>query len=142
MRLIRVAAAEDRSCVVKDADLVLFLASSPEIETIGVVHQGENAAADGSSRRTSVASLFPGCMKGANLGGLLNVEGLTGLIPFERGRLHVHAELGGPDGGRIGRRPPPDTIAQSFGVGLHAQQPGWIGKHRARVWLGKALAAQ
>ena len=30
-----------------------------------------------------MASLLPGCAKGANLGGLLDVERLTGLIEFE-----------------------------------------------------------
>src|SRR5579863_5744070 len=73
-----VATAENCSCgFVKIADLVLFLTSSSEIESITIVDQGKNTAADGNARGTDVASFLPGCTKGANLRGLLNAERLT-----------------------------------------------------------------
>ena len=79
-----VATAENRPCVfVKKADLVLFLNSSSEIGTITIVDQGKDTAADGNARSADVASLLPGCTKGANLRGLLDVERLTGLVEFE-----------------------------------------------------------
>ena len=84
IRLGGIAAAEDRACgFVKEADLVRFLASSSEIGAITVVDQREDAAADGNARSASVARLLPGGAKGANLGGLLDVERLTGLVEFE-----------------------------------------------------------
>ena len=76
--------AEDRPCgFVKEADLVLFLTSSSEVGTITVVDQREDTAADGNAWNASVAGLIPSCAKGANLGGLLDVERLTGLVEFE-----------------------------------------------------------
>ena len=89
-----------------------------------------------------MAGLFPGGAKGTNLGGLLDMERLTGLIEFEGRRLQVHSKPGGPDSGRIGTCTPPDPITQSFGVGLETQQPRWIGKHRTWVRLSKSLAAK
>jgi hypothetical protein len=83
IRLSSVAAAEDRPCgFVKEADLVLFLTSSSEIGTITVVDQREDTSADGNAGNASVASLLPSCAKGSNLGGLLDVEWLTGLVEF------------------------------------------------------------
>src|SRR5579863_405255 len=127
-----VATAENCSSgFVKIADLVLFLTSSSEIESITIVDQGKNTATDGNARGTDVASFLPGCTKGANLRGLLNAERLTGLIEFEGRGLQIHAELGGPNGCGIRSRPPPDTIAQSFSVRLKAQQPRRSGGERS-----------
>ena len=42
----------------------------------------------------------------------------------------------------IGAGAPPDALAQAFGMRLEAQQAGRVGKHRLRIGLGEALAAQ
>src|ERR1039458_2852259 len=74
IRLRGVTAAEDRACVFFDeTDLVAFVAGSTEIETITLVGERKDTAADGDARRTSVTSLLPGGAKDANLGGLLDV---------------------------------------------------------------------
>ena len=84
VRFSSVATAEDGSCVlVKEADLVLFLTSPSEIGAITIVDQREDTAANGNARSPSVSSLLPGCAKDANLGGLLDVKRLPGLIEFK-----------------------------------------------------------
>ena len=48
----------------------------------------------------------------------------------------------GPLGGLPGAGTPPDPLAQTVGVRLDPEQPGWVGEHRPRVRLGKALALE
>jgi len=84
IRLGSVAPTEDRPGIfVKEADLILLLASSSEVSTVTFVDQREDTAADRNARSASVASLLPSRLKGTNLGGLLDVEWLTGLVEFE-----------------------------------------------------------
>src|SRR5690606_35800256 len=46
-----------------------------------------------------------------------------------------------PFGGRRRRCTPPDAVAQALRIRLKSQQAGRVGKHRARIRLGKALTA-
>ena len=81
IRLGGIAAAEDRPCLLVDkADLVLVLAPAAEIGAIAIVHQREDAAADRDARLARMAGLLPGGAEGPDLGGLLDVEGLSGLV--------------------------------------------------------------
>src|ERR1700754_3247147 len=89
-----------------------------------------------------MASFLPCSAVGPDLRGLLQVEGLTGLVVLERRTLQVHAEPGGPDRRRVRAGAPPDPLAQAFRMRLDAQQTGRVGKHRSRIWLGKAFTAQ
>jgi hypothetical protein len=82
--LCGVAAAENRpSAFVEETNCVLFLRASSEIRAIAVIEQRENAAANGNARSARVPSLLPGCSKGANLRGLLDVKRLTALVELE-----------------------------------------------------------
>src|SRR5580692_2060852 len=74
VRFSGVGTAEDRSRgFVKEADLVLFFAASPEIGAITIVGQCEDTAADRNAWSASMARFLPCGAKGANLGGLLDV---------------------------------------------------------------------
>src|ERR1700739_1023876 len=60
MRLGGITAAEDRPCpLVDESDLVIIFAPAPEIGAITIVHQREDAAADGDPRLASQARLLP-----------------------------------------------------------------------------------
>src|SRR5690348_6432548 len=80
----RIAASEGRAGAwVDESDLVLIVALASEIGAVAIVHQGDDAAADRNPRFTRVAGLFPGGAVGTDLGGLLNVEGFSGLVALE-----------------------------------------------------------
>ena len=82
-----VAAAEDRpSLLVDKADLVLFLAVAPEIGMVPIIDQREDTAAY-RDPWFAPAPLFPGGAEGPDLGGLLDVERLAGLVVLERRTL-------------------------------------------------------
>lgn len=66
--------------LVDKADLVLLVAPASEVGTIAIVHQCEDAAADRDTRFAHMAGLLRGGAESANLGGLLNVERLSGLV--------------------------------------------------------------
>jgi hypothetical protein len=69
-----VASAEDRPGVfVDEADVVLFLCTPSKVGAIAVIHQREDAPADGDARRSRVPGLFPCCAKAADLRSLLDV---------------------------------------------------------------------
>src|SRR6201999_4211943 len=97
----------------------------------------DDAAADGDARVAGMAGLFPRLTVGANLRGLLDVEGLAGLVVLERRALQVHAELCRPDRGRVGAGAPPDAFAQAFRERLETEQARRVGEHRARGWRGQ-----
>src|SRR5438270_11342114 len=78
----------------------------------------------------------------ADLARLLDLKGLARLVLLERGALQVHPVLRGPDRGRVGRRAPPDAVAQSRGVWLQPKQAGRVGKHGSRIGPGEAFAFQ
>src|SRR5216684_1113131 len=100
-----VRAAEDGPRVRVDvADLV----------PVAGVDEREDAAADRYAWLTPMSSVLPRLTIGVNLLALLYVERLARLIIFERRTLEIHAQLRGPLGGRVGTRPPPDSLAQSF----------------------------
>ncbi len=80
-----ITTAENRPCVFFDeADLVPFLASSPEVRPITIVNQGKDTSADGDSRSAGVARFLSGFTKSADLRGLLDMEGLARLVELER----------------------------------------------------------
>ena len=137
-----IAAAEDGALFgLDEAEMVLAVAAA-EIGAVAVVDQREDAAADRDARRRVMAGFLPGGAVGADLLGLLDVEGLAALVELERRALQVHAELGRPFGRGVGGRAPPDALAQPFRMRLEAQQAGRVREHRPRIGLGKALAAQ
>src|SRR4051812_43311680 len=113
-----------------------------EIGAIAIVHERENGAADRDPGLARVARLFPGGAVRPDLVGLLQMEGLAGFVVLERRALQVHPELCRPDRGGVRAGAPPDPLTQAFRMRLEAKQPGWIGKHRLRIWLRKAFAAQ
>ncbi len=85
IRLGGVAAAEDRPRpLVDEPDLVLALAFMSEIGAIAIVDQREDAAADRNPWLARMAGLLPGGAVGADLGCLLDVESLAGLVVLER----------------------------------------------------------
>src|SRR5450631_2101854 len=143
IRLGRIAAAEDRPRpLVDESDLVLSLTLVSEIGPVAIVDQGEDAAADGDAWLSSMACLLPGGAVGPDLGGLLQVEGLACFVVLERRALQVHPEFRGPYRRGIRPGPPPDAVAQAFGMGFEPEQAGWIWKHRTRIGWREALAAQ
>jgi hypothetical protein len=73
---------------------------------------------------------------------LLDVERLARLVGLQRRAHQVHALLGRPARGRVGRGAPPDAVAQARRVRLDAQQAGRVGEHRSRVGLGEPLALE
>ena len=89
-----------------------------------------------------MAGLLPGGAEGADLGGLLDMERLAGLVVLQRRTLQVHAKLGSPDRRGVGAGPPPDPVTQARRIRLEAQRAGRIWKHRPRVRLRETLAAQ
>src|SRR5580698_81074 len=83
VRLSSIAAAEDcPRLFVKETDLVLFVRASSEVGTIAIIEQREDTPANRNARSSRVTSILPGGAKGANLGGLLDVERLPGLVEF------------------------------------------------------------
>src|SRR5260370_20809188 len=96
------------------ADLVPVAGVSAKVRAVAIVDERENAAADRHARLTLVPGVLPRLTIGVNLLALLYVERLARLIIFERRTLEIHAQLPGPLGCRVGTRPPPDSLAQSF----------------------------
>jgi len=138
-----VRAAEDGPRVRVDVpDLVLVTGVATEVRPVAVVDEREDAAADRHAWLTLVSGVLPRLTIGVNLLALLYVERLAGLIIFERRALEIHAQFRGPPGRRVGTRTPPDPLAQSFCIGLEAQQPRRIGKHGPWVGFREALASQ
>jgi hypothetical protein len=83
-RLGDVASAEDGAGgAVDGADLVGLVAAAAEVGAVAVVYEGEDAAADGDTGDAGVAGFGPGGAEGADLRGLLDVEGLAGLVELE-----------------------------------------------------------
>src|SRR5271168_1402263 len=79
MRLGGIAAAEDRpGPLVDESDLVIIFAPAPKIAAVTIVHQREDAAADGDPRLANMACLLPGGAVGPDLGSLLHMESLAG----------------------------------------------------------------
>src|SRR6187402_438687 len=77
IRLPGIAPAEDRSRLrIDEADLVLASALPAEIGAVAIVDQREDAAADGYAGLACVAGVLPGRTIGADLRGLLHMEGL------------------------------------------------------------------
>src|SRR5580698_6229684 len=143
IRLSRVGPAKDRpSRSINISELIAVLLSTTEIGTITVVYERKDAAADRDTRSPSVTGLLPGCTKSTDLVGLLNVKRLTGFIELQCGRLKIHSELRRPDSCGVGSRTPPDALPQAFRVWLKPQQTGRIRKHRTRVGLSEAFAAE
>src|SRR5258707_7850800 len=122
VRFCGVRAAEDGPRVRVDvADLVLVAGVATEVRAVAVVDEREDAAADRHAWLTPVSGLLPRLTISVNLLALLYVQRLAGLIIFECRALEIHAQCRGPLAGRVGARPPPDALAQSFGIGLEAQ---------------------
>jgi hypothetical protein len=68
VRLGRVAAAEDRPRpLVDESDLILFLTLVSEIGAVAIVDQSEDAAADGDSWLSCMASFLPRSTVGPDL---------------------------------------------------------------------------
>ncbi len=109
---------------------------------VPIIDQREDTAAYRDPWLAPAANLFPGGAEGPDLGSLLDVEWLTGLVVLERRALQIHAELRRPGRGGVGAGAPPDPVAQALRIGLEAQQARRVGEHRARVRLGESLAAQ
>jgi hypothetical protein len=143
VRFGRVRAAEDRLHARLDvAHVVLVLVAGAEVHPVLPVDEREDRPAHrhaGLALVTCFLPRFPVCL---DLLGLLNVERLAGLVLFQSGALQVHAELGRPDGGAVGRRAPPDAIAESFRMRLDAQQTGRIAEHRAGAGLRETLTLE
>src|SRR6185437_2419738 len=115
VRLGGVAAAEDRARPrIDEADLVLVLAALSEIGAVAIVDQRKDAAADRDPGLALMAGFLPGGAVGADLPGLLDVEGLSGLVVLQRRALQVHAEFCRPHRRRVGAGAPPDPLAQTF----------------------------
>src|SRR5476651_2541842 len=89
-----------------------------------------------------MARLLPGGAVGSDLGSLLHMESLACFVVLERRALQVHPEFCCPDRRGVRAGAPPDPVAQAIGMGLQAQQPGWIWKHRPWIRRGEALTAQ
>src|ERR1700733_1350745 len=143
IRLGRIAAAKNGAFVAAEiADGIALLVAASEIGAVAVVHEREDAAAHRDPRRARVTCRFPRLAEFPDLLRLLDVERPSALVDFERRTLQVHAELGGPFAGSVGCGPPPNTIAQTLRVWLKPQQARRIRKHRLRVRLSKAVAAQ
>ena len=143
VRLGGVAAAENGALrFAEHADLVALLAAAPEIAAVALVDQREDAARHRHPRRARMPGFFPRRAVEPDLLRLLDVERLAALIDLERRALQVHAELGRPLRGGVGAGAPPDALAQTLRVRLDAQEAGRVRKHRRRVGLGEALAAQ
>ena len=143
MRFGGIAAAKDRpSPFVDESDLVIIFAPAPEIGAIPIVHQREDAAADGDPRLASMACLLPGGAIGPDLGSLLHMESLAGFVVLECRALQVHPEFCGPDRRGVGAGAPPNPVAQTIGMGFQTQQAGRVWKHGSWIRLGEALAAQ
>src|SRR5664280_3337787 len=84
-RLGSITAPENRfGPWVNKADLVIIFSTTPEIGTIAIVHDGDNAAADGHPWLALVARLLPGRAVGPYLGRLLDVERLACFVVLER----------------------------------------------------------
>ena len=71
------AAAYGWSFLASECDAAALAA---EISAVAIVHQREDAAADRNPRLARMAGLFPGGAVGPDLGRLLDVEGLAGLV--------------------------------------------------------------
>src|SRR6478672_6906739 len=110
-----VRAAEDGPRVRVDvADLVLVAGVATKVRPVAVVDEREDAPTDRYAWLTPVSGVLPRLTIGFNLLALLYVQRLAALIIFERRTLEIHAEFRGPLGRRVGTRPPPDSLAQSF----------------------------
>src|SRR6202034_4632050 len=89
-----IAAAEDRSRLFVDkANLIPVLAAAAEVSAIAIVCERKDAAADRHARLAHLASLFPRGAEGPDLGGLLDVERLAGLIALKRRALQGHPQF-------------------------------------------------
>jgi hypothetical protein len=81
IRLGCIGPAKDCPCgPINVAKLIPVITTLAKIGTIAVVYEREDAAADGNARSPGVTGVLPGCTKGTDLFGLLNVKRLTGLI--------------------------------------------------------------
>ena len=95
------------------------------------------------ARRPAVAGFLPGFSVSQDLRGLLDMEGLSGLIILQRRALQIHAEIGCPDGTPPERRYFPMPLWKSFRI-----SPGLIGRAGPRrsspegSFLGKAVLSQ
>src|SRR3954471_21212887 len=86
--------------------------------------------------------LLPRLPEDPDLTRLLNVERLARFVFLQRRALQIHSALGRPSRRRVGRRAPPDALAQSRRVWLEPQQSRGIRKHWARTWLRESFATQ
>ena len=89
-----------------------------------------------------MSGLLPRVPIDFNLLALLHVQRLAALVVLQGRALKVHAQFRRPLGGGVRAGAPPDPIAQPLGMWLEAQQPGRIGKHRARIRFGEPLAVE
>lgn len=88
-----------------------------------------------------VAGFLPRGAIGADLFGLLDVEGLPRLVVLPRRALQVHTRLRRPDRRRVRARAPPDAVAQPFGMRLETQKARRVGKHRVRILSGTGVGS-
>src|SRR5579862_638364 len=78
-----IAAAEDRPRLgIDEADVVVTLVAA-EIGAVAIIDQRKDAAADRNAWVARVAGFLPGLAIGADLPGLLDVEGFAGLVVLE-----------------------------------------------------------
>src|SRR6185437_10076418 len=106
-RLGGVAAAEHGARIGFDiAELILAFVAT-EIGAVAVVYQREDRAADRHARLATMPGFLPRLAKSPDLFGLLDVEGLSALVEFERRALQVHAKPCRPLSGGVGGGPPP-----------------------------------
>src|SRR5664279_444223 len=143
LRLGGIASAEDRpGPLVDETDLVIIFPPVPEIATIAIIHQREDAAADRDPRLASMARLLPGGAVGPDLGSLLQVESLACFVVLECRALQIHPEFCCPDRRGVRAGAPPYPVAQAIRMGFQTQQPRRIWKHRSWIEWGEAITAQ
>jgi hypothetical protein len=126
----------------KIADVVSVVARA-EISAVEVVHEREDAAADGDPRLAFVPGFLPRRAEGLDVPGLHDVERVAAGVVVDQGRAHqVHAQGGRPGCGRGRSCAPPDPVAQAWRVRFDGEQARRVGEHRPWVRLGESLTSE
>lgn len=102
VRFCSIIPTKDRPCrPAEEAKMIALLITVSKIGATPLVNQRKDTTTDRDSRLACMDSLLSGIAERSDLSGLLDVERLAGVIVFERRSLEIHAELRGPDRGRV-----------------------------------------